>query len=69
MNNPRYDVYESLAHEHNSRILKVSDDARKLRSLSRKAEAEPKAPAPKTSRPRLGNLLASLLVILKRQPA
>ena len=64
-----YDVHASFAHERNARILKASNDARKLRSLSKKAEAEPKEPTHKASRPRLMRVLTSLIKGLKEQPA
>ena len=69
MNSRNYDVFESFARENNARILKASDDARKLRSLSKKAEAEPKEHSHKASRPRLVSSLASLIKGLKEQPA
>jgi hypothetical protein len=69
MNSLRFDIYESFAHENNSRILKASDDARILRSLSKGSKVEPSAPSPKASRPKLASILASLLIALKRQPA
>jgi hypothetical protein len=69
MNSLNYDVYRSIAHEHNARILKASNDARLLRSLNKGDEIDPKAPSPKAFHPRLLNTLASLLIMLKRQLA
>lgn len=69
MTNLRFDIYESFTHEKNSRILKASDDARVLRSISKGSEAKSSAPSRKASRPKLANVLASLLIALKGQPA
>jgi hypothetical protein len=69
MNSRNYDVYESIAHEHNARILKASNDARKLRSLSKKAKTEPKESSSNAPRPRLVRGLASLIKVFKQQPA
>jgi hypothetical protein len=69
MSSPKFEIFEMYAQEHNSRILKASDDARLLRSLPQRSGAEIRQSSPRTSRPRLSSLLASLIPILKRQPA
>ncbi len=69
MNSPSYDVYESYARERNARILKASDDAQCLRSLSKKAKAEQKDPSRKGSPLRLLGALADLIQVRKQQPA
>ncbi len=68
MNSQNYDVYESYARERNARILKASDDARRLRSLSKKVKAEPKDPSRKGSPLRLLSALAALIQVRKQQP-
>jgi hypothetical protein len=69
MSSPRFDIFETYAREQNSRILKASEDARLLRSISKRSEAKSKNPARKISRPRLVNVLASLIYIFKHQLA
>ena len=69
MSTPRFDIFETYAQEHNSRILKASDDARLLRSLFRKSQAESKRPSIMASRSRLEGILASLILILRHQLA
>jgi hypothetical protein len=67
MNSLNYDAYESIANEHNARILKASNDARLLRSLSKNSEIGHKERSIRSSSPRLVSALASLF--LKRQIA
>jgi hypothetical protein len=69
MSSPKIEIFEMYAQEHNSRILKASDDARLLRSLSRKSGSGTRQFSLRASLPRLVNILASLLLSLKHQPA
>jgi hypothetical protein len=69
MSTPRFDIFETYAQEHNEHILKVSNDARLLRSLPKRSEAEPNMPSPEASRPMLMSILGSLIYVFKQLPA
>ena len=69
MSSPKFEIFEMYAQEHNSRILKASEDARLLRSLPRKNGPEIRKFSLKASLPKLVNILASLLLSLKHQTA
>jgi hypothetical protein len=63
MSSPRFDLFETYAQEHGSRLLKASDDASLLRSLSKKSEPEAGKQSSRAFRPRLVSILASLILI------
>jgi hypothetical protein len=69
MSTPRFDIFETYAQEHNQHILKVSNDARLLRSLSKVSVEKPKELSPRASRPMLMSILGSLIYVFKQLPA
>ena len=70
LTNQSYDVYESFARERQSRILKSSNDARLLSSLSDSGkDAKPNKASRSETKPKLSNVFSSLILVIKRQPA
>jgi hypothetical protein len=70
LTNQNYDVYESFAQERQSRILKASNDARLLSSLSDSGKDTKSSKSLRSeAKPKLSNVFSSLILVIKRQPA